>query len=152
MKTKRWIALLLAALILLPGCGKQEAAQREDAPPQTEAATEAKKQAIDVDLTALSSTMVYSEVYNMLAEPERYIGKTVRMGGGYSAFMDQNTGAIYRVCMIADATACCAQGMEFILTDENYPAMESDITVVGTFQTYMENGNQYCHLVNAVLE
>lgn len=140
MKMKKWIALILTVL-LLTGCGKQEAAP-----------SKAAKQAIDVDLTTLSSTMVYSEVYNMLTEPERYEGKTVRMAGGYSAFLDENTGTIYRVCMIADATACCAQGMEFILTDDNYPEMESDITVVGTFQTYTENGTQYCHLVDAVLE
>ena len=31
----------------------------------------------DVDLTNLSSTMVYSEVYNMMSTPENYIGKTV---------------------------------------------------------------------------
>lgn len=140
MKMKKWIALILTVL-LLTGCGKQEAAP-----------SKAAKQAIDVDLTALSSTMVYSEVYNMLTEPERYEGKTVRMAGGYSAFLDESTGILYRVCMIADATACCAQGMEFILTDDNYPEMESDITVVGTFQTYTENGTQYCHLVDAVLE
>lgn len=139
MKMKKWIALILTVL-LLTGCGKQKTAAKAD------------NQAIDVDLTALSSTMVYSEVYNMLTEPNRYIGKTVRMAGGYSAFLDESTGILYRVCMIADATACCAQGMEFILTDENYPEMESDITVVGTFQTYMDNGTQYCHLVDAVLE
>lgn len=139
MKMKKWIALILTVL-LLTGCGKQKTAAKAD------------NQAIDVDLTALSSTMVYSEVYNMLTEPARYEGKTVRMAGGYSAFLDESTGILYRVCMIADATACCAQGMEFILTDDNYPEMESDITVVGTFQTYMENGTQYCHLVDAVLE
>lgn len=152
MKMKKWIAIVLTMLLLLTGCGKQDTTPSESASSQPEASTEAEKQNIDVDLTALSSTMVYSEVYNMLVEPERYEGKTVRMAGGYSAFLDQNTGAIYRVCMIADAAACCAQGMEFILTDENYPEMESDITVVGTFQTYMENGTQYCHLVDAVLE
>lgn len=151
MKMKKWMALVLA-MLLLTGCGKQEAAPSDAASPQTEAATEAEKQTIDVDLTKLSSTMIFSEVYNMLVEPERYEGKTVRMAGGYSAFLDQNTGAIYRVCMIADAAACCAQGMEFILTDGEYPEMESDITVVGTFQTYMEDGTQYCHLVDAVLE
>ena len=143
MKMKRWIVMVLALLLLLSACGKK-AAESSDAPEQT--------QAVDVDLTALSSTMVYSEVYNMLTEPERYEGKNIRMAGGYAAFLDENTGNIYRVCMIADATACCAQGMEFILSDENYPEMESDITVVGTFQTYLENGAMYCHLVDAVLE
>lgn len=140
MKLKKWIVFVLAILLLLTGCEKQEAAPKAD------------NQAIDVDLTVLSSTMVYSEVYNMLTAPENYNGKTVRMAGGYSAFLDENTGTVYRVCMIADATGCCAQGMEFILSDGNYPEMESDITVVGTFQTYMENGTQYCHLIDAVLE
>ena len=36
---------------------------------------------IDVDLTKLSSTMVYSEVYNMMYTPDDYIGKTVKMKG-----------------------------------------------------------------------
>ena len=31
----------------------------------------------EVDLTNLSSTMVYSEVYNMMSTPASYIGKTV---------------------------------------------------------------------------
>lgn len=36
---------------------------------------------VDVDLTKLSSTMVYSEVYNMMNSPKEYVGKTVRMYG-----------------------------------------------------------------------
>ena len=140
MKTK-YIVLLLALLLTLSACGKA---------PQTSTTGEIPQGKVDVDLTALSSTMVYSEVYNMLTEPERYIGKTVKMTGGYSSFLDEGTGAVYRVCMIADATACCAQGMEFVLKDGlAYPEMESDITVVGTFQLYDENGSTYCHLVNA---
>lgn len=139
MKTK-YLMTLLALLLTLSACAKQ--------PEATAAENGAGK--IDVDLTALSSTMVYSEVYNMLNAPEGYVGKTVKMAGGYSAFMDENTGAVYRVCMIADAAACCAQGMEFVLKEgEEYPEMESDITVVGTFQLYDENGTTYCHLVDA---
>lgn len=53
---------------------------------------------------------------------------------------------------VADAAACCSQGVAFILANENYPELETDITVVGTFQTYLEDGAQYCHLVDAVLE
>ena len=138
---KKYILLLLALLLTLSACGKQ---------PETSATTENVTGKVDVDLTALSSTMVYSEVYNMLTVPENYVGKTIKMTGGYSAFLDESTGAVYRVCMIADATACCAQGMEFVLKDGMaYPEMEADITVVGTFQVYEENGTTYCHLVNA---
>lgn len=139
MKTKS-ILLLLTLLLVLSACGKQS---------ETAAAGNTQGK-VDVDLTALSSTMVYSEVYNMLTMPENYMGKTVKMTGGYSSFLDESTGTVYRVCMIADAAACCAQGMEFVLKDDmEYPEMEADITVVGTFQLYEENGTTYCHLVDA---
>ena len=39
---------------------------------------------VDVDLTVLSSTMVYSEVYNMLYnDPAHYLGKTVKAKGNF---------------------------------------------------------------------
>lgn len=59
---------------------------------------------IDVDLTALSSTMVYSEVYNMMTSPEDYIGKTVKMKGMYSVYHDESTDKYYFACIIKDAT------------------------------------------------
>ena len=109
---------------------------------------------IDVDLTKLSSTMVYSEVYNMMASPDNYTGKTVKMNGAFAYYEDPETKKQYFACIIADATACCSQGLEFILTGEHtypndYPELYSDITVTGTFETYEENGYNYCRLVNA---
>ena len=109
---------------------------------------------IDVDLTKLSSTMVYSEVYNMMVSPDKYIGKTVKMNGAFAYYEDPETKKQYFACIIADATACCSQGLEFILAGEHsypddYPELGTEITVVGTFQTYEENGYMYCHLVDA---
>lgn len=112
---------------------------------------------IDVDLTKLSSTMVYSEVYNMLYIPENYIGKTVKMRGMFVVYTNMDESQYYPAVIIADATACCAQGLEFILKGnptypEGYPEMETEITVVGTFETYLEDGNTYCRLQNAQIE
>ena len=109
---------------------------------------------LDVDLTTLSSTMVYSEVYNMMYEPDRYVGKRIKMDGQFAVYEDPNTGAVYTACIIMDATACCSQGLEFVLAGEHsypadYPELGTEITVVGTFQTYEENGYMYCHLVDA---
>ena len=109
---------------------------------------------IDVDLTKLSSTMVYSEVYNMRVSPDNYTGKTVKMNGAFAYYEDPETKKQYFACIIADATACCSQGLEFILTGEHtypndYPELNSEITVTGTFETYEENGYNYCRLVNA---
>ncbi len=111
---------------------------------------------VDVDLTVLSSTMVYSEVYNMMISPNNYIGKTVKMKGQFVPYYDESTGKYYFACFISDATACCSQGIEFILTDdysypEDYPMEGDTICVVGTFDTYMEGENMYCTLKNAVL-
>ena len=115
---------------------------------------------VDVDLTVLSSTMVYSEVYNMMMTPENYIGKVVRMNGLCSTFesvaVDGQEARVYYTCIIFDATACCSQGIEFVLAGdtgaEAYPPVDTEITVTGTFQTYDENGILYCHLVDATLE
>lgn len=110
-----------------------------------------------VDLTILSSTMVYAEVYSMLVSPSDYIGKTVRMEGEFIALTDDSGENIYPACIIYDATACCAQGIEFVLGEDavypdDYPELNSEIIVVGTFETYDEYGTEYVHLVDAVLE
>lgn len=109
---------------------------------------------IDVDLTELSSTMIYSEVYNMMVNPEDYVGKMVRMNGQFSVYQDQSTGSIYYAVIIADATACCSQGLEFVLAGnytypDDYPEIGTELTATGTFQTYEENGAMYCHLTDA---
>lgn len=111
---------------------------------------------IDIDLTKLSSTMVYSEVYNMMVFPDDYIGKTVKMNGAFEYYEDPETKKLYFACIIADAAACCTQGLEFILAGnpiypDDYPEIYSDITVTGTFEVYEENGFQYCRLVDAAL-
>ncbi len=111
---------------------------------------------IDVDLTILSSTMVYSEVYNMMMVPDEYIGKTIKMRGICDAFDDPFTGKRYYACIIQDATACCAQGIEFVLNSsynnpEDYPEIGSEITVSGIFETYKEGEYVYCNLREAEL-
>ena len=110
----------------------------------------------DVDLTKLSSTLVYSEVYNMMSKPEDYIGKVIKMKGQYTVYHDDQTDMNYYACIIQDATACCAQGMEFVLTEdyhypEDYPEEGQEIAVVGIYDTYMEGDYKFCTLRNAVL-
>ena len=161
---KKLFCTLLAALLLcsLAACGTKGnngADGAVDTPPTSQSQSTG---SIDVDLTALSSTMVYSEVYSMMSFPDNYIGKTVKMKGQFAVYQatDEN-GAfipdqIYFACVIADATACCSQGLEFVLAGEHtypddYPELGSEITVTGTFELYEEDGCLYCRLGNAVL-
>ncbi len=109
---------------------------------------------IDVDLTTMSSTMIYSQVLNMLEVPEDYTGKTVRMEGYFSVYQDRVNNKVYYSCVIPDATACCRTGIEFVYADEpeRVPDSNTWVTVTGVFGTYEENGCLYCSLFDAVVE
>lgn len=112
---------------------------------------------IDIDLTQLSSTFVYSEVYDMMVKPENYIGKTIRMTGTFNVYVDEKTNKTYYACFISDATACCQQGIEFELKGkpkypDDYPKQDEEITVTGEFEMYKEEGVDYCRLKNAKME
>ncbi len=109
-----------------------------------------------IDLTTMSGTMVYSEVYNMIYNPDDFVGKTIKMSGSYAVYHDESTDKYYHACIISDATACCSQGLEFKLTDEytypeDYPEEGSQICVVGTFDTYQEGEQTYCTLTDATI-
>ncbi len=110
-----------------------------------------------VDLTVLSSTMVFAEVYNIMVNPQDYQGKTIKMDGQFWSYLAEDTGMLYLGCLIMDATACCQQGIEFVLADESvsypedYPAEGTNITVEGEFRIYQENGTMFCHLVDATM-
>lgn len=141
MKSIRILPLLLALLLLVSACGTKES-------------TAAAPAGVDLDLTALSSTMVYSEVYNMLYTPEDYEGKTVKMEGTFAVYEGANRN--YYTCIISDAAACCAQGIEFEWAGEHtypqdYPMVDQIVEVTGVFHSYEEDGQRYCELTNAVL-
>ena len=107
----------------------------------------------DVDLTVMNSTMVYSEVFQMMQAPEGYMGKTMKMAGTMAIYEGDERN--YYACLIADATACCAQGIEFLWNGEHdpsdYPPEGSEIIVTGVFDTYYEGSIQYCQLIDAEL-
>ena len=68
--------------------------------------------------------------------------------------VDRSSGNNYFACIIADATACCSQGIEFVLKDDytypdDYPEEGGDICVVGVFDTYQEGEYSYCTLRDA---
>ncbi len=120
----------------------------------SESSQTANKDGIDIDLSVMSSTTVYAEVLGMVYEPDRYRGKTVKMKGSFAMFHDESTDKYYFACIIKDATACCSQGIEFDLKGDHkypddYPEEGTEITVVGTFDTYEEGNAMYLILREA---
>ena len=113
---------------------------------------------IDLDLTQMSSTMVFSQVYNITMTPEDYQGKVIKMKGQFLSDLDTGTDKRYYACLILDATACCAEGLGFVPKDgylypEDFPEPDGEITVTGTFDYFWEN--EYiinCRLIDADIE
>lgn len=158
--------IAVALLMALAACSEKKESPKtvSDVLPANITVTEGAEAADDgtaeVDLTQLSSTMVYSEVYNMMVTPENYIGKTVKMRGQFTVYegnpdSKNNYGEErYFSVVIADATACCQQGLEFVLAGDpvypdNYPEVGTEISVTGTFEIYKEGEYEYCRLVNS---
>ncbi len=148
MKKLGILLLMILVLVGLSACSGDTSQETSSA--------ETDGQVIDVDLTKLSSTMVYAEVYNMMVNPEEYYGLIVKMKGEYVSYTSSMTGVTYLSVIIADATGCCEQGIEFLLDEsyvypDDYPTPGDTITVVGEFESYLEMGIMYCRLKDGYL-
>lgn len=115
---------------------------------------------IDVDLNNLNANVVYSQVFLMMTEPDKFIGKRIRMSGQFNVYAAQegNPSGVteYYAIIIADAQACCQQGIEFVWPGHTYPdgfpEVKSNASVTGIFEVYTEDGKKYCRLVADTVE
>lgn len=111
----------------------------------------------DVDLTKLNSNMVYAQVYDLVYGEKDYTGQMIRAKGVFDYYFDPQTNQEYFAILISDATACCAQGIEFKLAGEHkypddYPELGSEIIVHGVLNTYEDAYGSYIQLKDAVIE
>jgi len=151
---KKYLSVLLLLCLICAStanCSEQAAAQNGSGNPESQG-TPAASVTIDVDLTLLSSTMVYAEVYNIMTNPDNYMGKTIKMKGPYYASYYEKTELYYHYVVVEDATACCQQGLEFIWKGEHkypadYPEDKTKIEVTGVFGSYDELGKTYYYIL-----
>lgn len=111
---------------------------------------------IDYDLTEMNSDMIYATVFMVVQDPESYAGKTFKIYGNSYTFPTTEGKSMTHYCLIKDALACCAQGLEFISSnsDEKYPDDGDEIVVTGTLESYTAEDipMPLCRLVNAKIE
>ena len=111
---------------------------------------------VDLDLTKMSSTMIYTTIFDMLIMPEDYVEKNIKVKGWFETYTDPYTAELYYAVVVPDATACCQQGLEFVWPGEhNYPAdfptPGEDITITGVYKVTETYGVTYAYLeANAV--
>ncbi len=101
------------------------------------------KMKIDYDLTKMSRDMIYGMVFQFLVESETYVGKTVKISGKYYKGRNPYTDETLYYVVVQDALACCAQGIEFtvdnfLISEDDLPADETEISVTGVFETYID--------------
>ena len=112
---------------------------------------------IDLDLTQMSATMIYSTIFNMLIMPEEYVEKNIKLTGWFATYENPQDGKIYFAVIVPDATACCQQGLEFVWTGEHsypsdYPEEGADVTITGRYKLTEEDGITYNYLEASQVE
>ena len=171
--SRRLPALLLVLLLGLTGCAPSEPSSAPESPAAAVPAEEPSSlpeesssrpeepapepdSPAEVDLTGMSSTMVFAEVYNMMVEPERYEGKTVRMTGELVTYPHPFTGEDCTAVIVKDALACCAQGFQFQPAQGmSLPEAGTEVTVTGTYtldESLMDQGIMMSYLAECTVE
>ena len=148
---RRIFSALFCACLITMNCSCRKA------PAQTVSVPEHTETEVDVDLTDLSANMVYAQVWDMINSPEKYRRKTVKMHGLFATRPDEKTGELQYGCVIQDALACCAQGIQFIPAEEmqypeDFPSEGEEITVTGEFDFTMDGNVINCILKAAETE
>lgn len=106
---------------------------------------------VDLDLTKMSATMIYSTIFDMLIMPEEYVDKNIKLSGWFETYTDPQTGEMYYAVVVPDATACCQQGLEFVWKGnhtypDDFPKPGQNITVTGIYKMIENDGVTYTYL------
>jgi len=145
--------LLCLIFLFVTSCANSETSQSGNGSsetPKSSATTEPGD--ADIDLTVLSSTMLSAELINIRKNLDKYLGKTVKIRGVYSALYYEETEKYYfSVITYVDPAGCCSEGMEFAwngdhVYPDDYPEEGTGIELVGKLESYEELGVRYCVL------
>ena len=125
-------------------------------PPSTGSGT-ATTGKVDLDLTKMSATMIYSTMFDMLIMPEDYVEKTIKVKGWFQTYTDPQTAELYYAVVVPDATACCQQGLEFVWPGEHsypedFPEIGADVTITGFYKLIENDGITYNYLEASKVE
>ncbi len=103
-----------------------------------------KDKIFDVDLTKMSNTIIYSQIYDIVANQKNYINKTINLVGTLDSQYYDSVGQTLSFIIINDAIGCCPQGLELRFPDDvELPATDTIIGVQGTMITYTEEENEF---------
>ncbi len=100
---------------------------------------------VDIDTNGLNKTMLTAQMQSISQEPEKYLGKTIRLTATYQK-QKANTGdKFYNFAFGYDDTGCCAAWDIEFYGDSVPDNIEdfSSISMVGKISQYDEDGATY---------
>lgn len=150
--------LILLCILVLAGCSQKQEKTDTDMTAviveEQETVTPVSLEEVDVDMTEMSSILAFATVNEIAENVDAYVGQTIRIKGIYNRYYNPRNDFYYFVCTVVDNTACCSQGLEFILDEsyvfpDDYPEVNEEITVTGTIGSYTEGNYKFCNIINA---
>ena len=125
------ICPLLLMLMLLPmvlvGCGGSNGGGSEEGN-------------IDVNLSALSATMLFAEITRITNNPEDYLGQVIKIHGEYFNFYDGERNQYIHFVLVLDEAGCCNEGFQFRVSEEfgspeDLFEIQEEIEIIGVFSS-----------------
>lgn len=116
----RILAYFILISLLASGCASGASTpknpQEQGATASAQASTEpqASAEAFEtppLDLSTMSSNIVYATVYDILMTPKNYEGRRIIIAGSYLLRHVEGSAASERCLIITDQTACCEAGL-----------------------------------------
>jgi hypothetical protein len=109
------------------------------------------KKSVNIDLTKMSSTMVYAQMNNISQKPESYLNKTIKVKGMYYPAHHEPSDTYFHFVIVADASSCCLQAMEFKWMGnhkypDDYPEHGDEIEMSGVYKKYFGFGETIYYL------
>jgi len=114
-------------------------------------AEEREAASVDVDLSALSTTVLSVEVMNIIANADDFAGQTIRVRGMYYVFIPGDSDTVYHYIITKDGDACCQEGFEFRWKGNHsfpgdYPPLQTTIELDGVLTVAREDDRRVLYL------
>lgn len=109
---------------------------------------ELEKYDVDIDMNGLNKTMTTAQMNSIIKDPEKYLGKTIRLTATYQKQKSETEDKNYNFAFGYDDTGCCAAWYIEFYGDSVPKDMEdfSSVSMVGKLDQYDENGTKYLYI------
>ncbi len=139
MKQIQIILSLLLIVFTLSACTENDKKNEQANESQKEIATD-----VDFDFTQISPVMANGHVFDILENPDNYLGKTFRLVGEFARHNVETLGQEFLYVVLYDALSCCPQGIEIMFKEGvKLPQAKSIIDVKATFKKIEDRFPRY---------